>query len=470
MNARQSPRTQHKAATVLRRLPAVEKLLEAPELAGEILRYSRPLVTQATRHVLSELRDEIKGGKSTPSLLQIIRRIKEHLKGEWPGFMSPVINGTGVILHTNLGRAPLSAKAIEAISALGSHYFNLESDLEEGGRGTRSLELRRLLAVLTGAEDALAVNNNAAAVLLALVALAHGKEAIVSRGELVQIGGGFRVPEILEQSGVTLREVGTTNQTLLKDYEKAVNEKTALILKVHRSNFVQKGFVGEAPISELAGLAARRGVPLVYDMGSGAMLDTSEFGLEREPIVQEALHDGADIVCFSGDKLLGGPQAGIIAGKRKLIQPLLSHPLMRVIRLDKLSAIALEATVKSYLDKTTVSDIPVWRMMSVGQAELQRRAKAVVRKLKTDSVQAEVVKGASMVGGGTLPEQSLPTALISIKPAGSVEDFARCLRLSEPPLITRVENDNILIDMRTVFPEQDDTLFSIIQTAWSKKD
>jgi L-seryl-tRNA(Ser) seleniumtransferase len=470
MNSRKSPRAKTEAGPALRRLPAVEKLLESPELAPMIARYSRPLVTQAARQVLDELRGKIKEGKKSPPLADVIRLIKEHLGGEWPGFMSPVINGTGVILHTNLGRAPLSKKALEAVSTLGGGYFNLESDLEGGGRGTRVLELRRLIAALTGAEDAVIVNNNAAAVLLVLVALAHGKEAVVSRGELVQIGGGFRVPEIMEQSGVTLCEVGATNQTSLRDYEKGVSDKTALILKVHPSNFVQKGFVSEVSIGELSGLARKRNLPLVYDLGSGAMLDTADFGLEHEPTVQETLRDGADVVCFSGDKLLGGPQAGIIAGKRNLIKLLLNHPLMRVIRLDKLSAIALEATVKSYLDKTAIDDIPVWRMISTTEAELNTRAKAIIRKLKASGIIAELKPGSSMVGGGTLPEQSLASALVSIKPEGSAEAFARRLRLSEPSLVTRLEKDAILIDTRTVFPEQDATLMAIVKTAWMQKD
>jgi L-seryl-tRNA(Ser) seleniumtransferase len=443
----------------------VEKLLSSNELASSVERYSRPLVTQATRHVLDELREGIKTGHKSLTESDVIRLIKEHLRGEWPAFMSPVINGTGIILHTNLGRAPISKKALDAISRLGGQYFNLESDLDSGGRGTRALELTRLLAILTGAEDAVAVNNNAAAVLLVLVALANGKEAIVSRGELVQIGGGFRVPEIMEQSGVVLREVGTTNQTSLKDYEKAINPRTALILKVHRSNFVQKGFVSEASISQLSGIASKHGLPLVHDLGSGALLNTAEFGLEHEPTVEENLRDGADLVCFSGDKLLGGPQAGVIVGKNKYIKPLLSHPLLRAIRLDKLSAIALEATVKSYLDKTALEDIPVLRMLSATQPALQTRARAVVRKLKASGIKSGVIRGGSMVGGGTLPEQSLPTALVNVTPVGSVDDFDRALRMSEPPLIERVENNLILIDMRTVFPEQDATLVSVITSA-----
>lgn len=469
MSTAKSPRGKDTATTPLRQLPAVERLLESPLLATEIERYSRPLVTEAVRYVLSALREDIKAGQGATDIPAVALLIRQRLDALWPGFGQPVINGSGVILHTNLGRAPLSQKALEAVSALGGLYFNLESDLAEGGRGTRVLELRRLLATLTGAEDAVAVNNNAAAVLLVLVALAAKREAIVSRGELVQIGGGFRVPEILEQGGVMLREVGTTNQTSLKDYEKAVNNKTGIILKVHQSNFTQKGFVSEASISELAALAARHDLPLVHDLGSGVMLDTADFGLKHEPTVQETLRDGADVVCFSGDKLLGGPQSGVIAGKRKYIKLLLSHPLMRVIRLDKLSAIALEATVKSYLDKTAAGDIPVWRMMACTEAKLQTRAKAVARQLKTRGVKAAISQGVSMVGGGTLPEQGLPTALLKINPPGSADVFARALRLSTPALVTRVENGLILIDMRTIFPEQDVLLAGIVAAAMTLK-
>jgi L-seryl-tRNA(Ser) seleniumtransferase len=449
----------------------VEKLLESPLLVPQITLYTRPLVTDAARHVISEIRNRIKEGRVSPGEPEVIELIKENLLGEWPGFMSGVINGTGIILHTNLGRAPLSKMALESVSNLCGRYFNLEADLEGGGRGTRSFEMRRLLARLTGAEDALAVNNNAAAVLLVLVALANGREAVVSRGELVQIGGGFRVPEIMEQSGVTLREVGTTNQTSLEDYTKAINDNTALILKVHPSNFVQKGFVGETSISELSALAGEHNLPLVFDLGSGAMLDTSQFGLAPEPTVQQTLRDGADLVCFSGDKLFGGPQAGIIAGKRKLIKSLLTHSLMRAVRLDKMSAVALEATARIYLNKTATEDIPVWRLMSYDLSKLKLRASTVVRKLKAGRIQAEVKDGASMVGGGTLPEQTLPTALVSLSmnPPESAASFARSLRLSRPPVITRIENDLVLIDMRTVFPEQDDLLVSVIKAARKRR-
>ncbi len=470
MKASRAPRTRHTTNTALRSLPAIEKLLESPELIPEITLYTRPLVIEATRHVLSELRDRIREGTAPRGEADLPVLIRTRLLLEWPGFMSGVINGTGIILHTNLGRAPLSQKALEAVSNLGGQYFNLEADLKSGGRGTRASELRRLIALLTGAEDAVAVNNNAAAVLLVLVAMANGREAIVSRGELVQIGGGFRVPEIMEQSGVKLREIGTTNHTTRKDYARAINEHTAMILKIHQSNFVQNGFVGETSLSELSELAAEHNVPLIYDLGSGAVIDTAEFGLKPEPTVQQALRDGADLVCFSGDKLFGGPQAGIIAGKRKLIEPLLNHPLMRAVRLDKLSAIALEATAAVYLNRTATLDIPSWRMMSYDLSALRLRARAIVRKLKACDIRAEIKEGLSMVGGGTLPEQSLSTALVSLTPTGSAEACARSLRLSQPPLIARIENDHILIDMRTVFPEQDDAVAKVVQRAMNRKN
>ncbi len=449
----------------LRGLPAVEVLLESPALAGEISRYSRPLVTRTVRQVLAGLREQIRQGIPLPSPNEIIGLVKGDLAARWPGFMSPVINATGVILHTNLGRAPLPPAAIESLCCLAGSYTNLESDPASGQRGIRIFDLRRLLCLLTGAEDALVVNNNAAAVLLALVSLAHGREAVVSRGELVQIGGGFRVPEILEQSGVTLREAGTTNQTYAADYESAINEDTAILLKVHPSNFEQRGFVHEASVAELAAIAGRRGIPLVYDLGSGALLDSAAFGLEHEPTVQEALAGGADVVCFSGDKLMGGPQAGIIAGKKALIAAMLKHPLLRVVRLDKLSAMALEAVVKLYLEGSAEQSVPVWQMMGLDVDNIGMRAQQLVDRLKETGIEACVRDGRSMVGGGSLPEQSLPTRLVAIKPFGPVDAGARRLRLGDPPLVGRIEQDEILLDLRTVLPGQDSLLPELINRA-----
>ncbi|MCL2281339.1 MAG: L-seryl-tRNA(Sec) selenium transferase [Dehalococcoidia bacterium] len=453
----------------LRQLPSVETLLESASLSHAIARYTRPLVIESIRQILAELRQNIRSNQSPPTLSidAIAQLITQHLSKEWPGFAQPVINATGIILHTNLGRAPLSAPALEALSNISGHYFNLESDLHGGTRGNRTMELRKLLAIASGAEDALAVNNNTAAMLLVLIALAGGKEAIISRGELVQIGSGFRIPEILEQSGVVLREVGTTNQTSARDYEKAINNRTGIIVKVHQSNFVQKGFVSQTSIEELSILARKAHLPLVYDLGNGVLLDTAAFGLEHEPTVTEALRDGADIVCFSGDKLIGGPQAGIIAGKHEYIRLMLNHPLLRVIRLDKLSAIALEATIKSYLANTAVTDIPIWQMIGLKIEDLRVRARIVARILKAHGIDASVQDGICLVGGGTLPEQGLPTALIRLTPSGAVDEIALKLRLSSPPLITRVEKDAILIDLRTVYTDQDALLPGIITAAWA---
>ncbi|MCL2706928.1 MAG: L-seryl-tRNA(Sec) selenium transferase [Dehalococcoidia bacterium] len=456
----------------LRRLPAVETLLKSDAMSAAVMRYSRPLVKEAARRILAELRRDLRSNQSSPaiSIDNIALLITQRLSKEWPGFSQPVINATGIILHTNLGRAPLSDPSLKALTAIGGHYFNLESNLSEGTRGNRFQELRRLLSIVSDSEDALVVNNNAAAMLLVLIALASGKEAVISRGELVQIGNGFRIPEILEQSGVILREVGTTNKTSAHDYEQAINARTGVILKVHPSNFIQKGFVSQASVKELSVIAGKAHLPLVHDLGNGVLLDTADFGLEHEPTVMETLRDGADVVCFSGDKLLGGPQAGIIAGKHKYIRLMQNHPLLRVIRLDKLSAVALEATIKSYLDDNAAASIPIWQMIGTKIEDLRARAHAVIRRLKAQGIPAAAQDGVSMVGGGALPEQSLPTILIRLSPHGVIDETARKLRLSSPPLVARVEKDAILIDLRTVYADQDKLLSEIIAAAWPQKD
>ena len=453
----------------LRRLPAVAKLLASSEIKPLVARYSHSLVTSAIQEILASLRRDVCAGQKVPSCGDIAERVTQYLNMQWPGFFSPVINATGIILHTNLGRAPLAPAAIEALSRLGGAYLNLESDLDTGERGIRTHELRRLIAAVTGAEDALAVNNNAAAVLLILVALAHGREAVVSRGEMVQIGGGFRVPEIMTQSGTILREVGTTNQTGVDDYEKAINDNTSLLLKVHPSNFLQRGFIHEASLAELSEIGRAHGLPLIYDLGSGALLDTAVYGLRHEPTVQEALRDGADLVAFSGDKLLGGPQAGIIAGRSKHIQLLLKHPFMRVARLDKLSSVALAATLRYYLNNEAVLHVPVWRMVALTVSEIARRVEEVVASLKNDGIAAEVLDGYSMVGGGSLPEETLPTVVIALRPGGGLDNFTRRLRLSDPPLITRIDEGRVIIDLRTVLTEQDILLAPLICGAWPKE-
>ncbi|MEE9583418.1 MAG: L-seryl-tRNA(Sec) selenium transferase [Dehalococcoidales bacterium] len=453
------------ASEQLRRLPSVERVLEASEIQAEIGSYSRPLVTQATQAVVAEVRARIRRGATCPPEAEILSQIKDHLSREWPAFLSPVINGTGVILHTNLGRAPLSRQALDALVDISGGYCNLEYDLLTGKRGTRAQEVEKLLCVLTGAEGALLVNNNAAAVLLILAALAVGKEVIVSRGELVQIGGGFRLPEIMEQSGSRLKEVGTTNKTFAYDYENAIGDRTALLLKVHQSNFAIRGFTHAVGIAELVALGQKYHLPLVYDLGSGALLATEDFGLEHEPMVPEAIAGGADLVCFSGDKLLGGPQAGIIVGKKSYLDRLRRHPLQRILRIDKMFAVALGATLKHYLKKEAVAKIPVWQMIALGVQELELRAESVASRLGQAGITAEILDGVSTVGGGSLPDQTLATKLVAIRPSYPVEDFARRLRLARPPLLGRIEGEHFLIDMRTVMPSLDDSLIEVIKGA-----
>ncbi len=449
----------------LRKLPSVEKILEAARLQPEIDLYSRVLVTRAAQQVLAEIRRQVVNGTACPPLDEVLGRVKRHLSYEWPGFLGPVINGTGVVLHTNLGRAPLSRQALDSIKDISGSYYNLEIDLLSGKRGARAAEVEKLLCLLTGAEAALVVNNNAAAVLLILVGLAANREVVISRGELVQIGGGFRVPDIMEQSGVCLREVGTTNKTFIQDYKRAISDQTALLLKVHQSNFAMKGFTHSVTIPELQALGAECGLPVVYDLGSGALLDTGDFALEHEPTVQEALAGGVDLVCFSGDKLLGGPQSGIILGKKSYLDRLRRHPLLRIIRIDKMVAAALGATVRHYLKQEAVAMVPVWQMISAGITELESRAKSVAGGLAEAGITARVKAGSSTVGGGSLPDQTLPTRLVAIKPPYRMEDFARRLRLARPPLLGRIEAGYLLVDMRTVLPSLDDALVEVLKNA-----
>ncbi len=448
----------------LRKLPSVEKVLEAAEIQPEIARYSRVEVTRSLQEVLKVVRQQILGGGRCPQAARIFKQLKQKLSGQWAGFLTPVINGTGVILHTNLGRAPLSQDAVNTLSAMGGSYGTLEYDLVSGQRGQRAPEVVRMLCRLTGAESALVVNNNAAAVYLILMVLARGREAIVSRGELVQIGGGFRIPEVMAESGVQLVEVGTTNKTFIKDYEKAITRKTALLLKVHQSNYAIRGFAHSVGIAELKALGDKHKLVVVYDLGSGALLDTENYVSEHEPTAQEAIADGAAIVSFSGDKLLGGPQAGLIVGQREYLDKLRQHPLMRTLRIDKLTAWALQATLLHYLKGEAESQVPVWRMMGYGLEELSVRAEAIAKRLTEAGLKAAVTDGLSMVGGGALPDQTLNSRLVAIKPPCPVDDFAARLRLSSPPLLGRIEDDRFLIDVRTVTPSADDTLVEVIKS------
>ncbi len=448
----------------LRKLPAIEKILETSEIQAEVDKYSRVLVTQAVQAVTATIREQILQGNTCPSGSEIVEKIKQDLAQEGLALLRPVINGTGVILHTNLGRAPLSQEALDSLLLSSQNYCSLEYNLSLGERGTRAQGVEKLLCIATGAESALVVNNNAGAVFLVLTALVKGKEVIVSRGELVQIGGGFRIPEILEQSGAYLQEVGTTNRTYLEDYERAINENTGLLLKVHHSNFRMRGFTHFASISELKALGRKYDLPVVEDLGSGALLPTEGFGLEHEPMVQEVVTGGADIVCFSADKLLGGPQGGIILGEKQYLDKIRKHPLLRVLRIDKMSTIALQATLLHYLKKEAIEKVPVWRMISYSIQEITSRAEEMSKRLTQLGVASSTYDSCSTIGGGSLPDQTLPTRVVAIESPYGVDDFAKRLRFSSPSLVGRIEGDRFLIDPRTIMPSWDDTVIKIIQS------
>jgi L-seryl-tRNA(Ser) seleniumtransferase len=372
--------------------------------------------------------------------------------------LRPVINATGVIINTNLGRSPLSRAALAAIQEVAGGYSNLEYDLEAGERDSRHTHVAALLCELTGAEAALVTNNNAAAVLLALSTLAGGREVIISRGQLVEIGGGFRVPDVMRQSGCQLIEVGTTNRTRLADYEAALSERTAMLLTVHPSNFRLVGFVETASTAALSELAHRHGLPVMDDLGSGCLLRSERYGLGHEPMPQESITAGADVVCFSGDKLLGGPQAGIIVGKADVIQRIARHPLMRAVRIDKMTLAALEATLRHYQREEAVTNIPIWQMIAATPAALASRATRWASQLQKQGIMARTRRGESTVGGGSLPGETLPTTLLALD-AGRVpfplDELAQRLRTRKIPIVARIQHDTLLLDPRTVLKEQD---------------
>jgi L-seryl-tRNA(Ser) seleniumtransferase len=447
-------------------LPSVEQLLQTEPAAVLIASYGRPLSLQAIRSTLDLVRARVTAtGKSTLPSREGLLDQTASLLGEWTmPTLLPVINASGVILHTNLGRAPLSTAAIAAIEAISRGYTNLEFDLETGKRGSRLVHAEALFQRLTGAEAVMVVNNNAAAVLLVLSALANRKRVILARSQLVEIGGGFRLPDVMKQSGAKLIEVGTTNKVRLADYKEALEEPTALVLHAHRSNFKMIGFTEEPEWKDIVSLAHAHGVACVDDLGSGTLLPTERHGLAHEPTVQESLAAGADLVCFSGDKLLGGPQAGIILGKADLIAKIKKHPLARAVRADKLCRAALTATLLHYLKDEAEREIPVWRMMAAAPEQLNARAGHWAAELG----QGEVVPSQSTVGGGSLPGESLPTFVLSLK-VKSPDKFLEKLRRQQPPVIARTENDRILLDPRTVLPEQDGTLVASLINALRDK-
>ncbi len=457
--------------TLLRNLPSVDRLLAHPEAVRLIGSYGRSLTVEALRTALDAAREALlAGAQVVPDDDRLISAARDILVAWLAPTLRRVINATGVIVHTNLGRAPLSDAALAAIHEVGGGYSTLEYDLEEGARGSRSLHAETLLLRLTGAEAAFVVNNNAAAVLLTLTALAgpvrdrpQGRGVIVSRGQLVEIGGGFRMPDVMAQSGARLIEVGTTNRTHLHDYEQAVDDETALILHAHRSNFAIIGFTTEPTLEELAALAHAHGLLLVDDLGSGALLDTTAFGLAPEPTVQASLAAGADVVMFSGDKLLGGPQAGILVGKVEVIARLKQHPLARAVRPDKLCLAALAATLTHYLKGEALEKVPVWRMIGTSVEALGERAARWAAQLQRAGLPCEVVDGQSVVGGGSLPGESLPTKLLAIR-VPSPEAAAKHLRACSPPVIVRRENDRLLVDPRTVLERDEEELLAALST------
>jgi L-seryl-tRNA(Ser) seleniumtransferase len=443
-----------------RDLPSVDRLLRAPGADELAAAFGRPLATEALRAALDETRSSLLGGRAgeIPPDVDLVYEARERLEALLAPTLRPVINAAGIIIHTNLGRAPLSAAAIAAVAEVAAGYSSLEYDAEEGRRGSRAVHVEPLLTRLTSAEAALVVNNNAAAVLLMLSALARDREVLISRGQLVEIGGGFRIPDVLAQSGARLVEVGATNRTHLRDYAEAITENTAAILAVHHSNYQIVGFTTQPSLVELAALARERGLILLFDQGSGALRDVAAYGLAPEPTVLDGLRAGCDLVAFSGDKLLGGPQAGILCGRANLIDRLKRHPLARAVRADKLALAALAATLGHYLTGRP-EEIPVWRMIARPLEEIAAEAEAWAEKLREKGLPAVTAPGESFVGGGSLPGESLLTRLVVLSPEGfSAGELAARLRAEPTPVIARVRNDRLLLDPRTVLPGQADEL------------
>lgn len=464
---------------LLRKLPSVDVLMKSKEAQTLIEKFSRDLVTNAVRSVLDELRSEIRkaGVNSFPearlSSGNVFKRVEKGLQETFSSSLNRAINATGVILHTGLGRAVLSEDAREAIHRASDGYCTLATDIETGRRGHRDVHLEGLLCELTGAEAATVVNNNAAATMLILNTIAQGREVIVSRGQLVEIGGAFRMPDVMEASGAILREVGTTNKTHLKDYIAAINENTGAIMRVHHSNYRIVGFASEPSIEELSTVTQEHNLPLIDDLGSGALLDLKEFGIETEPLVQDSVKAGVDVACFSGDKLIGGPQAGIIVGKELTLKRIKKNPLMRALRVGKLTIAGMEATLRLFLNLEKLKDKhPVYKMFSLTIDELEKRGLRIKKKLQTEiSSKAELSleDGGSQVGSGSVPVETIPTRLLKVQPATlSAENLAKKLRVSNPPVFTRVHKEAVLFDLRTIREEEDALVIEALLTALKK--
>lgn len=458
-------------------LPSVDKLLAAERVRALSREYSGDTVVALVRQELAAARAAVASGATAPPITSLAKAVERRASATLSPSLRPVINATGVIIHTNLGRAPLSDEAIAAIDSVSRGYSNLEFDLDEGGRGSRHGHLEAQIRELTGTEAGFAVNNNASAVLLTLSALASHREVIISRGQLVEIGGGFRIPDVMAESGAFLMEVGTTNRTYLRDYASAITDDTAALMRVHASNFKISGFTAAVTIREMAELAHERDLLLIDDLGSGCLLDATRYGLPPEPIPQESLTAGADVALFSGDKLLGGPQAGIIAGRKEVIARLRQHPLARTSRLDKASIAGLAATFDHYLRGEAIEKIPVWRMIALPVDDIARRAR---RWARAAGEGASVVDGRSMIGGGSLPEEGLQTKLLAIDcrersrpegarlgapPARRADAVAHALRAHDPPVVARIEHEQVLLDPRTVQRHEDRVVAEALRAA-----
>jgi L-seryl-tRNA(Ser) seleniumtransferase len=451
---------------VLRKIPSVDEILSRSEIENLLKVHPRTVVVDGIRRGLKRLRTEVLNQKDLTglenerfSLEQLIPLFQREIDLQVQPRLRQVINATGVIIHTNLGRSPLHPSALEHMVEISRSYSNLEYDLNRGERGSRYTHVEEPLCRLSGAEAAMVVNNNAGAVLLTLNTLAEGKEVIVSRGELVEIGGAFRIPDVMKRSGAMLREVGTTNRTYLTDYQNAIGSQTALLLKVHTSNFRVMGFTSDTSLQDLVQLGKQYEIPVINDLGSGCLVDLAGYGLEKEPTVQEAIKTGVDVITVSGDKLLGGPQAGIILGKKDFLDPIKTNPLTRALRIDKLTLAALESTLLLYLDeKRAMEEIPTLRMLKVDLGLLKKRGKRLLKKLpETIKKKTEITlrEDVSQVGGGALPLQELPTIVLALKPIHfSVNHLEESLRRVDPPIISRISKDELILDMRTVFDEE----------------
>lgn len=462
---------------LLRKIPSVDEILSRSEIADLLKTHPRAVVVAAIRNGLARLRSEILNKEKLSDLedgLFSFEHLNPLFQREIELQIQPqlrrVINATGVVIHTNLGRSPLHPSALQHMMDVARNYSNLEYDLDLGERGSRYSHVEGILCRLSGAESAMVVNNNAGAVLLALNTLAEVKEVIVSRGELVEIGGAFRIPDVMKRSGALLREVGTTNRTYISDYQKAIGPQTALLLKVHTSNFRVMGFTSDTSLQELVQLGRQHHLPVMNDLGSGCFLDLTQYGLEKEPTVQEAIKTDVDVVTFSGDKLLGGPQAGIILGKKNFLDQIKINPLTRALRIDKLTLAALESTLLLYLDEErAMEEIPTLQMLKVNLSILKKRGRRLLKRLsETIKKRTEIAlrKDISQVGGGALPLQELPTIVLALKPIDfSVNSLEESLRKVEPPIISRISKDELILDMRTVFDEEIPLLAAGIEKA-----